>query len=1538
MSNKSSFKFMPFHWTFEDEIDRSNEIAQNIIRAYGWNELNESVYIYVDDFDIPIWLELPDEIEWTEQQIMKVQIVLKNMYYQNGNNPTTIKRVYKEKLYYANIEKNKEGGYSNKKYSFIEMTFRSLKAISSFTYGLKKKPLRVPGINLENLKIHTAEPSITPVLKLLAIANLPSSSWINCKGIKITDEDKTSTKTHEYKVSWKNLKKMDDEESISMPIVYPKIMSFDNEAYSSVKGSMPNVRNPNDKVFMIGFTMLTQKGKDKEYQKYILSLSDPDEMDGIILKKYKTEANLYIGFSKLIRELDPDIIIGYNIFGWDIPYMHSRATELLRVQTEFENMSAVRGKNAKLKEINWESSAYGKQDLKYLDAEGRLFIDLLPYIKRTYKLSNYRLETVCEEILKDSNKDPLKAKDLFKIWEGKKPDQLSIVAKYCAQDTWVTLQIFEKALIWFDLVESATTNGVPMFYLYTKGQQIKMYAQVLKYCYYNNIIVQSNAYEVKDDENYTGAFVQEPKSGLYEYILPFDFASLYPSIIQAHNIDYSKLINDDIPEGRKIPDELCHIFDWEDHVNCLTGDTEVSFNHLSVTLKNLESKETWDKLLSFDEGQNGILNSTINRFLNQGKKECLQITFQDGSNIKCTPDHKFLNINNNWIEAKELNIDDRLKRGCTKPLHDPLQEFEQCKGYEIKFNTDTINQKTRLGVPCRNNIVINTIQDYYIALAFMRILGYLETDGTIGEKVATLFIGHHLDLQSIIDDIVLVSKNAPRVRRGKFAWIVVIPSNLVIEIKSLEGIVQRKRMFQDASYPEIVFNCPTPLLREYLGGLFGGDGCAPSLNNKANTLGQVSFIGTRHKDNSESLNNIFIRLKDILKNKYDIDSSITFTKEKDDKITFKLGIETSSTLKFKDNIGFRYCCHKNYRLETACSYMRLRDNVAKQRQYCLDTTKQLYEECNKKDKTISEFLYKVQNEMKKNQPILNYYSLPDYDWVHDKIKNNKDQAKRATFHPKHFPTREEYLKDIGAYNFFKDENKICYSVKEGENVLPTFNMKIVDIRSIGIQDVYDIEVNSHHNFIANGIVTHNCNHDPEIILSTQRKKEREEKSIQKLIKEGMSDTEAKEHIRNKNAEKAPPKEKKVVCGHFRYRFLKKDVTGNGVIPTLLTNLLKARKDTRKIIASNKDKIKELKKEGKTEEAENLYDINIVLDKRQNAYKVSANSMYGAMGVKKGYLPLLPGAMCVTAKGRESIKKASAFLENEYKANVIYNDTDSCYTYFPQLEGKSSNEIWDYAEGIVKHMVDISLFPAPMKLEFEEKAYVKFMILTKKRYCAYMMDRDGRVSDKMLIRGIALTRRDNCKFLRNVYEASIRYILNNSNEITKLSKEMEKKEIMNNYKISGLLDLINDNVNDLFQRKYNYKDFVITQGLTKLEYKNKSPPAHFAVAQKMQNRGTPMVVGSRIEYVIIDLMRGYDKKIKKFEKTEDMGYFNEHKEILRIDYLHYLESQGMVPLEELLRVCCHLEDEMEKIFNYRVAQNKVVYSLKKIFETKFKWVE
>ena len=84
----------------------------------------------------------------------------------------------------------------------------------------------------------------------------------------------------------------------------------------------------------------------------------------------------------------------------------------------------------------------------------------------------------------------------------------------------------------------------------------------------------------------------------------------------------------------------------------------------------------------------------------------------------------------------------------------------------------------------------------------------------------------------------------------------------------------------------------------------------------------------------------------------------------------------------------------------------------------------------------------------------------------------------------------------------------------------------------------------------------------------------------------------------------------------------------------------------------------------------------VLDKRQLSYKVSANSMYGAMGVRKGYLPFMPGAMCTTYMGRVNIELVAETIPKKYGGELVYGDTDSNYIHFPHLTG--AQETWDYA--------------------------------------------------------------------------------------------------------------------------------------------------------------------------------------------------------------------------------------------------------------------
>ena len=65
---------------------------------------------------------------------------------------------------------------------------------------------------------------------------------------------------------------------------------------------------------------------------------------------------------------------------------------------------------------------------------------------------------------------------------------------------------------------------------------------------------------------------------------------------------------------------------------------------------------------------------------------------------------------------------------------------------------------------------------------------------------------------------------------------------------------------------------------------------------------------------------------------------------------------------------------------------------------------------------------------------------------------------------------------------------------------------------------------------------------------------------------------------------------------------------------------------------------------------------IVLDKRQLALKVTANSYFGLLGINNGKIALIEGAMCITAKGRELINFVNRYLQEKYGGEIIYNDS------------------------------------------------------------------------------------------------------------------------------------------------------------------------------------------------------------------------------------------------------------------------------------------
>lgn len=106
-----------------------------------------------------------------------------------------------------------------------------------------------------------------------------------------------------------------------------------------------------------------------------------------------TEGGLIRGWCRLIAELDPDIMVGYNIFGFDDKYLWERA-QVTRTTQALQVFSRITDKTVELQEKFLSSSAMGDNTFYVITGEGRLHIDLLAYVRRNAVLDSYSLDNV----------------------------------------------------------------------------------------------------------------------------------------------------------------------------------------------------------------------------------------------------------------------------------------------------------------------------------------------------------------------------------------------------------------------------------------------------------------------------------------------------------------------------------------------------------------------------------------------------------------------------------------------------------------------------------------------------------------------------------------------------------------------------------------------------------------------------------------------------------------------------------------------------------------------------------------------------------------------------------------------------------------------------------------------------------------------------------------------------------------------------------------------------------------------------------------
>ncbi|WP_323736987.1 DNA-directed DNA polymerase [Methanosphaera sp. ISO3-F5] len=301
----------------------------------------------------------------------------------------------------------------------------------------------------------------------------------------------------------------EEPEDTNNTITRNKILSFDIEVYNAE--GMPSAEK--DPIIMMSLSgnygynkVLSTK---KSTRDFVETLDSEEEM----LKR----------FVEIIKEENPDLLVGYNSDNFDLPYIKKRADTLkVKLNLGIDNSS-----------VKFMKRGFNNAGV----IKGRVHVDLYLLIRQYMRLERYTLERVYEELF-DEVKIDVPGDKIYKYWDSD-DEKLEELFDYSMDDAVTTTKIGDK--ITPLTIAQSRLVGQPLFDIarMTTGQMIEWYL-ILKAYEQNNIVpnkpTNMEYNERRLSKRNEGGYVKEPEKGLFEHIAYLDFKSLYPTIIIAQNI------------------------------------------------------------------------------------------------------------------------------------------------------------------------------------------------------------------------------------------------------------------------------------------------------------------------------------------------------------------------------------------------------------------------------------------------------------------------------------------------------------------------------------------------------------------------------------------------------------------------------------------------------------------------------------------------------------------------------------------------------------------------------------------------------------------------------------------------------------------------------------------------------------------------------------------------------------------------------------------------------------------------------------------
>ncbi len=602
-----------------DENTNPNQHSFYTIKIFGVTENGESITCNVKNFTPFFYIKVPDD--WQKNKVkLFIHELFESLNHRYGRPYPDIKK-YRCNLVddkcLIQLKKDFLGFKGDTLFKFLRLTFNNSEAMKRVIYKIKNHndAKNLTQIGNFKCKFPLYEANLDPVLRFIHIRDINPSGWISISEYNFPLV-KTSKTQLEIDVDWQKVNGFENFKNATILQA-----SLDIETYSH-DGSFPSADNKQHCIFQIA-TAFKRYGESDFLIKHALCLKSCKKIDreDVVLEIFENESELLLRWADLIEKMDPDVLLSYNGDQFDFKYFYKRAV-LLGIQDEFcEKLSRMINPlhKSQMKKAEFNSSAYGSTEYDRLVIPGRLNFDILIYMRREYKENSYKLNDIAEKFVGE-NKNPVTPEMMFHAFEVQDADLLRDVMLYCVQDTLLPQKLSDKLHILQNQISMSNITFIPMRYLIEQGQQIKVFSQILKKTRKNNYLVPTIdnwSKEGVEEEKFTGATVLPPITGAYfEPITVCDFASLYPSIIQAHNLCYSTIVLE--TRYANIPGAEYITHTWEDVEE--VEDLEADYSHTDKRRKKAPTKKV-SKIQSFTYSKSpGILPEILNELILSRKK------------------------------------------------------------------------------------------------------------------------------------------------------------------------------------------------------------------------------------------------------------------------------------------------------------------------------------------------------------------------------------------------------------------------------------------------------------------------------------------------------------------------------------------------------------------------------------------------------------------------------------------------------------------------------------------------------------------------------------------------------------------------------------------------------------------------------------------------------------------------------------------------------------------------------------------------------